>query len=324
MVNTIIIILLIFARLIRGVQKAFSEVPSRELRRRAAKNDERAHRLYQAGRYNGRLKFFLESLIAITLAVVFCLTFSSLEPVWAITAVVLIIFYFFIYSPASQIHPASRKLAETVSPILSSVMKFINPVVYVIKPANFGEKIHEPFFDHTDLIDFLNWQAKVEGSRISKESIQRAIEALEHREVLVKDIMTAKKSMVFLRPDEKVGPILLSELHKSGQEYFAVKKVKGEIEGLASLNGLTKLKEGGTVSDATKKRVAYLNYDDTLPEAAGAFLSTKEKAYLVLDKKGEVSGIVKFSSILENLAGLNEEHLQKDYYQAEKPAQSNS
>lgn len=312
------------ARITRAVQKAYALVPSRELRRRAAKGDELAQNLYQAARYDSRLRFFLEIIIALLAGLAAYLLFSRLEPLWAILAAGLVITYLFALSPFTPSRPLSQKLARVLSPPLASVMRYLSPALHVFQPAGLGSPQAQPFYDAADLIDFLKAQTKVEGSRITSAEINRALEALTRRELLVKEIMVPKKKMVTINPSEKIGPILLSELHKSGQEFFAVKDKGGEIEGLASLGKLAAMKEGGEVADAIPKKIAYVNERWTTAEATAAFLTTKQKAFLVVDSKQAVSGIVSTDKILEKLIGEQAEDASKDYHSLESVSENNS
>lgn len=299
--------LAVLARMFRSVQKGFSEIPARELRRRSAKGDDISHRLYLAARYEGRLRLLLEISIVVSLAFFAYLVFSEAAGGWAIVACFAVIFYLFVLSPNSTVHTTSRRLAAFYAPALAWTLRFLSPLLYLAQPGGYRQPKYPAFYDHQDLVDFLKSQIKVSDSRIPEDDLARAIEALEHRELIVGDVMVKRKAMRLLKEDEEVGPILLSELHSTGQDCFGVIDKSGDIKGVISLGQLVEMKAGGLVKEVMDKDLVYIKNDWLVPKAAAAYLQTKHKIFLTVDHKEKVVGIIGFDTLLSSLLGASGE-----------------
>lgn len=306
--------LVVVARLLRAVQKAFLVVPSRELRRRSAKGDVVSHRLYLAARYEGRLQLLLEISIITLVSGLAYIVFSKMETAWAIALSAVVFFYFFVVSNSTRSLPASRRLAVISAPYLAAILRFVGPILHVIQPRQYGQQRFQPLYDLRDLIDFLHAQAKLHDSRINKVDLERAVRALKHQDQVVKDVMVVKKNMKMLKEDEEVGPILLSELHGSGQTCFAVEDKKRQIVGVVSLNDLANMTGGGLAKDAAQTTLSYIKNDWMIAEAAVAFLDSKCEIFLVVDRHQKTVGIVSFEMILKSLLGDASEQAKRNYH----------
>lgn len=318
MAEAIAVILFISARGLRAAQKAFISLPSRELRRRGTKGDESARRLYLAARFGARLQVFLEILIILLISGLLYVIFSKLEQPWAIAINGGLIFYFFVVTPNTKTRISGRKIASILSPYLAWIMGYISPLFQTVQPDDYAKQKGQNFYSEQELIDFLETQKNVEGSRIGKDSIERSIQAFKRKDLKVKDVMVARKNMKILRDSEEIGLILLSELHGSGQESFAVQDKKENIAGLVSLERLTAHKTGGKVGKAMEKLV-YVKEDWPIAKAAAAFKETARTDFIVINSKQKIVGIVNFSKLLDALAGKHEAH---KFYDAQDIADS--
>lgn len=311
MTEAVAIILLISARTLRAAQKAFISLPSRELRRRGAKDDNEAHRLYLAARYESRLQLLLEVLIVLLVSGLAYVIFSELDRSWAIAINAGLILYFFVIAPSTKARSTGRKLALVLSPYLAWTMRYASPVLHIIQPDDFAKPRNQNLYNNQELVDFLEAQKNVEGSQIDRDDIERSIHAFKNKNLQVKDVMVAKKSMKILRESEEIGPILLSELHGSGQESFAVQDKEGDISGLVSLEKLTAHKAGGKVSKAMDRRLVYVKDDWPIAKAATAFKETARTDFLVINSKQKIIGVVSFPRLLSALIG---EHKSRKFY----------
>lgn len=113
--------------------------------------------------------------------------------------------------------------------------------------------------------------------------------------------MTNKKKVRFVNADEKVGPILLSELHDTNRRIFPVQD-GSEIIGTVRLDGLTMLKAGGNVSEALDPQMVVVNQNDPATAVINRFNESAAELVFAEDETGEVKGVVYLEDVLESLA----------------------
>jgi CBS domain containing-hemolysin-like protein len=304
MTEAIAVLLLGICLIFRSVQKVYANVPTRELRRRAAKGDETSHAIYQAARFEHATAYLLELLISAGVAGLAYILFSNASASWAILLTAGLIIYLFAIKPSTKSANISEKLAVKMAAPIATTLKYISPLVNILSPRKFGLPRYPKIYDPEDLIKFLNEQKKVSESRIPSVDIERAIAALEHTEIYVKDEMIPKKNMRLLKLDEPVGPILLSELYETGQDCFAVKEDDSErIIGSVSIGELTEAKEGGTIAEFTNKKVVYVNENWLIGQAINAYQASGQSVFMVTNRKQKVVGIISFAKLLEKLVG---------------------
>lgn len=123
----------------------------------------------------------------------------------------------------------------------------------------------------------------------------------------VKDIMTTKKRVVTVEPSATLGPIVLSDLQKTGHGYFPVATKKGEPEGILTLSDLMDLevaKQRSTVRELMSAHLAWVEEDTPLIELARAILEEKQYVVLVRNEDGDFSGLVTISDLMKHLVGI--------------------
>ncbi|MCA9308844.1 CBS domain-containing protein [Candidatus Saccharibacteria bacterium] len=139
---------------------------------------------------------------------------------------------------------------------------------------------------------------------------QRLASVLKTETKMVKDVMTGKKQALVVDPDATLGPILLSDLQKSGHGYFPVGAKKSHPEGLLDISELTDIhgaKKNKTVRDIMDTNLVWVEEETSLEELVQAFLQEKQYLMFVRNLDGDFTGIVTIADLLEHLTGIVKE-----------------
>lgn len=125
----------------------------------------------------------------------------------------------------------------------------------------------------------------------------------------VKDIMTPKKRVVMVEPSATLGPIVLSDLQKSGHGYFPVATKKGEPEGILALHDIADIhqaKQRSHVREVMKEYIVWVEEGDTLLTLTQRLLKDKQHLMLVRNETGGFSGVVTTADIINHLTSITE------------------
>lgn len=136
---------------------------------------------------------------------------------------------------------------------------------------------------------------------------QRVELLLNASQKTVKDIMTPKRRVVMVEPASTLGPVVLSDLQKSGHGYFPVATKKGEPEGILDLNDLSDIqqaKQRSQVREVMSHQVSWVEETTSLYELAEAFLVEKQYLLLVRNSEGMFSGVVTVADLMKHLVGV--------------------
>ncbi len=139
---------------------------------------------------------------------------------------------------------------------------------------------------------------------------QRLESVLAGESKTVKDIMTPKKRVVMVEPSATLGPIVLSDLQKSGHGYFPVATKKGEPEGILTLSDVSDIqlaKQRSSVREIMSQHIAWVEESTSLYELASAILQEKQYLVLVRNIEGEFSGVVTTADLMKHLLGIVKE-----------------
>lgn len=139
---------------------------------------------------------------------------------------------------------------------------------------------------------------------------QRLELVLQAEEKTVQSIMTPKKRVVMVEPSATLGPIVLSDLQKSGHGYFPVATKKGEPEGILTLSDVADIqqaKQRSSVRELMSSHVAWVEENTSLYGLAEAFLDEKQYIILVRNLEGEFSGIVTIADLMKHVLGVVKE-----------------
>ncbi len=290
-----------------SMQKIYSHIAPKELRRQARSGDEVAKALYRVVGYGMDIDILLWILIGLCSSLLFVLIASSLPSVFAFVLVMTIIFFAFAWLPKAHTSRYTFSVVKFFTPIVHWLLERLQPVIRRIK--HFVEK-HQPVTVHTglyqksDIVDLINQQQKQTDNRITKQELFIVFNALQFGDKTVADIMTPKRMIKMVSAHDMIGPILMDELHKSGHSRFPVKHDSPDhIVGTLYVRDLINARAGGFVKDVMRKDVFYVNQDQPLTAVLDAFIKTKHHLFLVVNKFEEIVGVISVEDIIEQILG---------------------
>ena len=138
------------------------------------------------------------------------------------------------------------------------------------------------------------------------------LNGLQFSSRLVSEIMTPKGMIDSIAKTEMLGPLVLSDLHKTGHSRFPV--IDGDIDhiiGMLYVQDLLSLdiKHSVTAEKAMESRVFYIHQDQNLQHALAAFLRTHHLLFVVVNEYRETVGLLTLEDTIEALIGhkINDE-----------------
>jgi CBS domain containing-hemolysin-like protein len=305
-----LLVVIIFAALTLvsvSLQKTYSRIPIKELKRRAVKGDDFAKALYSVVSYGVSLRILLWALIGVS-ASGFFVVFSISYPSWlAFFGCIALLWAAFAWLPNTRVTQISEKIAKSVSPaltwVLSRIYPLLNKIGEVVKKYS-KVTFHNGLFQKEDVAELLDRQLSQPDNRMTAYEIGIVKSALTFSDKIIREVMTPKRVVKTVSKDDSIGPILMTELHKSGYSRFPVMGEKPEeIVGTLYMHDLVNVKSGGKVSDHMKKAVYYVNEEKSLDHALKAFLHTKHHLFIVVNGFEEIVGIITIEDVLEQILG---------------------
>lgn len=290
-----------------SMQKTYTNVPVKELKRRAKKGDELAEALHKAVSYGASLELLLWGFVGLSAAGFFVVLVTSL-PVWlSLFGCAVLLWAGFAWLPTSQISGLSQRTAQFLAPVLAWILEHLYPLLNKLggiierhRPIHF----HSGLYQKEDLVELLDRQKKQPDNRMTDYEIGIVQSALTFSDKLIRDIMTPKRMVKTIKQDDAIGPLLMDELHKSGFSRFPVTGDQpDQIVGTLYMRDLVRSKTGGKVKDLMKKQVYYVNQEKPLQHALQAFLKTKHHLFMVVNSFEEIVGIITVEDVLEQAIG---------------------
>jgi CBS domain containing-hemolysin-like protein len=306
--NTVALGIIWLALALAGVvvRKTYYQVPLRELKRRAAKHDPVAENLYQAVAYGNSTKTLLWLYIGLTSAAA-VIAFAQQLPWWlSLFIVAPLLWIVFSYLPASRVTALGTRLALIATPVIAWLLTYLHPALNRAADKveqKYVASVHTGLFERDDLLQLIDQQSRQPDSRFTLEELEIARRALTFGDHTVADVVIPKKETKTLLADDTVGPILIDEVHKSGQKYILVRESKkGPLVGVVEAIDLG-IRSNGKVKDVMRSTVYYLHEDDSLAQALHAFFVTNFPVFVVVNGFEEIVGIVPVEQALQQLLG---------------------
>ncbi len=293
-----------------SLQRTYSRVPLKEVKRRARQGDELASLLHRAVAYGHSLRAVLWLLVGLTNAG-FYIVIALNTPTWfALIISASLIWIGFVWLPARQATRYGELAAARLAPVFAWLLQYIHPVLdFFISSIRRHRPItvHTGLYDRDDLIDLLDRQQVQADNRIEQAELEVARHALSYGHKIIREVMTPRRIVKRVSVDDPIGPVLMSELHDSGHSRFPVYKVdKAKADtfvGILYLKDLINVKAGGKVSSHMRNNIVYLHEEQSLHDALQALLKTRQHLFIVVNSFEEYVGIVTSEDILEHIIG---------------------
>jgi CBS domain containing-hemolysin-like protein len=286
------------------VRKTYFALPLRELKRRAANREKPYAQLYRAAAYGDSLRALLWLYVGLTGAAAVVLLARSL-PVWASLLIVgPLLWITFSLLPAIRTTRVGTLLTSLVTPLLAWLLNYLHPLLSRgADPVRRRYTDHTGLFERADLLELLDRQQKQPDNRLPDEELAIIKRVLQFDHRLVGDIITPTKQVKTVLADDTIGPILIDELHQSGQAFALVRATrKGPFVGTLAFSHLN-LASQGKVGDTMEQTIYYLNETDSLDQALHAFFTTNQPLFVVVDSSEEYVGVLTMGGVLTELLG---------------------
>ena len=151
---------------------------------------------------------------------------------------------------------------------------------------------------------YLAQQTEQADNRITQEHLELVRRALYFDDTLASDVVTKRSDLRLVKADDAIGPILLEELHKSGQDGFVVYDDAAEgAVGTLRLQDAVKARQGGKVHEVMQNNLCYVHEDFNLREVQQALSSSGQQIAVVLNTFEEMVGAITLADLTRQLFG---------------------
>jgi CBS domain containing-hemolysin-like protein len=289
------------------LQKTYTHTPLRELKRRARKGDELAKALHRAATFGVSLEVLLWLWVGVSAAVFTYVLVQRMPTFLALFGLASVTWFGFAWLPKSRVSAASIRIAALFAPILSWILNYAHPFlekIGLVVSRRLPKQHQTKIYEKEDLISLLNQQMEQADNRVAKEELDIARHALQFGDKLVRDVFVPRRMVREVSLEEKIGPILMEELHKSGHSRFPVYDGKKDnIVGTLMLRDLLGVRTGGVVKDVVHQTVLYLHESQNLYQALHAMLKTRHHMFIVVNDFEEIVGIITLEDVIETIIG---------------------
>lgn len=296
-------ICLLLALCLIVLEKSYFDIPAHEVKRQAIKGDSYASMIYPLIAYGRTLRSILLLMILLFSAIGLVL-FARLAPVWlAIILVIVLLWLAFNWLPNADISKTSKRLTKLFSPILLWLVNRVYPLVVKIDGFfNDNKAKHTGIYELEDLKEIINRQAVQQDNRISDLQLGRLAKLLVFESTTVGKYMTPLKGIMTIAADEPIGPILLDDMHNSGQVAFpvTVKKNDPKLVGILNKDDVG-LKSQGKVADYMHEPVIYINEDEPIENALAKFSLSGRALLIVNNHKHQTVGVLTLKDALSSI-----------------------
>ena len=300
-----IVLTLVFLAAV-SLEKIFAGLPLKELRRRARnKNDKKAHAFYKLAAFGRVAELFLWLVAALSLAGLALITFQYS---WWAGFLAIMTATWLTWRPLKRRDSRLVSLVVLITPLFSYLISLLQPILTRVP---YRSKPHPPsgLYEKDDLLDFLKSQARQADNRISVQDLKTAHGALSYADKTVGQVMTPRRKVKWIAANDPVGPMVMDELHKTGQSRFPVvkevsKSGNPEVVGTLYLKDLLEhLEDKGRLRDIMHPGASFINESNNLRTALDGFLKSGQYLLVVVNNFEETVGILTFEAVLEQVLG---------------------
>ncbi len=301
-----VIFLCIDLLFLMALQKIYHRVPAKELKRQARAGDKMARQLYSVVAFGPSLDIFLWLCIGLLSSILFVLLAVTLPWPLAIMGCLILVWVGFAWMPVGNISKYTLRAAQYVTPIVHWILEHAQPIL--VRAAELGDRyahvnVHTGLYTNEDIIDLIDKQKVQSDNRITEQELYIVKHALKFGNKTVADVMTPRRMLKTVSPEDTIGPILMGELHKSGHSRFPVQDKEKGIIGILYMRDMLRAKAGGLVKNTMRPDVFYVNETKELGHVLDAFIKTKHHLFIVVNEFEEIVGVITIEDVLEQIIG---------------------
>jgi len=301
------IVALLLAVLAMALQRFYSCVPAKELKRLAARGDHLAQALYRPVAYGTSLRLLLWLVMIVTAPASFFLLVQGLPAIVAVLLMALAVAMAFVWLPSVHLSVHSARFAVWAAPVLEKILHYTHPFLDgTARMLNRYRSLqpHSGLFEKEDFAALLAQQQSQVDNRMTDDDLNLLHRVLHFGDKKAADITVLRKKLRLVGADESLGPILLDELHKSGQPVFLVYQDKPDnITGSLPMKYAAGAKAGGHVAELMRHDLCFVHEDFGLQQVADALMQTKQYIAVVVNGFGEFVGAITLERLLQEAFG---------------------
>ncbi len=290
-----------------ALQRLYSAVPVRELKRLAGRGDTLAAALYRVVAYGASLRLLLWAIVTVTVPVGLLLVVLGMPAVVGLSVLFVAAIVGFVILPSMQLTQRSAQLAASCTPLVAWILQRSHGGLD--KAAHTANRFrdvprHSRLYEKEDLLDLLSRQRGQVDNRIHEDDLALVERALRFDDTRAGDIVQPRKEAHLVNADDSIGPVLLDQLHKRKQASFLVYKDAPEniIGSLAMADAVT-AKHGGRVFDLIRNDLIFVHEDFTARQVMSAFHRTGHQVAVVINNAEEFVGVITLDHLLQSLLG---------------------
>jgi CBS domain containing-hemolysin-like protein len=207
-----------------ALQRFYSSMPAKELKRLAARGDHLAEALYMPVAYGASMRLLLWLVFCVGLSGGLLLVLYNVSPLVAFIAVGLSV-TLIILLQSLRLTVRSAHFAVKVAPALNWLLVYLHtPFDLVARLLNHyrNHTAHSGLYEKEDLLDLLEQQGDQPDNRIAKHDLELLARAARFDDRQAADIALPMSRVKLVKLDDHIGPVLLGELHASSQNSFLV------------------------------------------------------------------------------------------------------
>ena len=301
---------LIMGLLAVALQRLYSAVPARELRRLAARDDPLARKLYRPVSYGASLRALLWVVALLGLGFGLFVVAAASPRLVNLAVIFGVVAATLVWLPSLRLSNQAAHIAAWAAPtvtwILGKTHPFFERLARVVRRAR-GLEPHSGLYEKEDLQDLLARQKQQVDNRVDPDDLERTLSALAMSDQDAASVVQPRSELRLIEAHESIGPVLLHELHASRQRTFLVYDGEPDnIVGSLSLADALTAKQGGHVADIIRSDVTYVSEDFSLVQVAAAMARAGQQLAVVVNRAAEMVGVISFEQLLQTLLSLEQ------------------
>lgn len=304
-------LLILLALLALTLQRFYSSVPLKELKRLATSQDYLAVALHRPAAYGQVLRFFLWTIVGLCLAGGLTLLSISVHPLVTFIIMVVLFSFTFVWLPSLKLTLGKAKIAVWFAPAVALVVaKMYGPLRFMSSFVASKRKLtgHSQLYEKEDFLSLVAQQRTQGDNRIAQQTLDLIERSVLFTEKQAADIVLPRKEAYVVNADEVIGPVLLDKLHKYAQASFLVYKDSQEnIIGSLTMRDAVEARTGGRILDLVHGDLTFVHEDFTLVQVADAFKKTGAYLVVVINGFEEFVGTITLESLMNQLFDSEEE-----------------
>jgi len=294
---------LILLLVVASIQPEHCRISLFELNRRAKLGDKRA--AYDLRREGSLNDIILLTQVLSSLLLVIFVALSVVTLDWLTGIVVAFIITIF-YRSMADLGPI-KSLAKTLYyKIERPLLNYVQKETFIVKLFRTMPTSEAEFDRRVDSREELQQLVANSDGVLTPDEKRLLVHSLSFGDKLVGDVMTPRSMIVDIKKTDLLGPLRLSDLHKTGHSRFPV--IDEDIDhvvGILHISNLLTLdnKKSTTAENAMEPKVYYIREDQALCHALAAFIRTKHHLFVVVNEFRETVGLLSLEDVIEVLIG---------------------